>query len=219
MEKENKRQKLHIPLPVIVEGKYDKIRLANILDATVIPTAGFGIFNSRETAALIRALGEKNGVIVLTDSDGAGTVIRSRISAMLPPHKIHHLYIPQIPGKERRKSAPSKAGTLGVEGMEDDLLYRLFQPFAAEDGASYTRGTVTKADLYALGLSGTPDCTGRRDRLAAELGLPAGMTPGAFLSAVNILFAGETFFSCPPVLALMGDTENNNDNEKKADLK
>ena len=185
-------QKLRIPLPVIVEGKYDKIRLSNVIDAEIVTTAGFGIFNHAETMALIRALAAPGGIIVLTDSDGAGTLIRARISSALPKEKVYHLYIPQIPGKERRKSAPSRAGTLGVEGMDDGLLRALFAPFAAET-APRARGGITKADLFALSLSGTPDCAARRDALAARLSLPAGMTPNALLGALNLLMTRDEF--------------------------
>ena len=186
-------EKLHIPYPVIVEGKYDKIRLSGVIDGVILTTAGFGVFNHKEKLALIRKLAEPGGVIVLTDSDGAGKVIRSHITSALPKEKVHHLYIPQIPGKERRKSAPSKEGTLGVEGMDDGLLRDLFAPFAADSPVAIARGGITKADLFALSLTGADGAAARRDRLCTRLGLPVGMTPNALLDAVNILYDKDSF--------------------------
>ena len=186
-------KKLTIPMPVIVEGRYDKIRLSNIIDAEILTTAGFGIFNHREKLDLIRALAAPCGIIVLTDSDGAGTLIRSHISSALPKDKVYHLYIPQIPGKERRKSAPSRAGTLGVEGMDDALLYEMFLPFAKDGTAIVERGGISKADLFAFGLTGTDGSAAARDHLAAALHLPAGMTPNALLGALNVLCSKEEF--------------------------
>lgn len=186
------RKKLHVPQPVIVEGRYDKLRLANVIDAEILETAGFGIFSHKEKLSLLRTLAAPCGIIILTDSDGAGKTIRAHLSSALPPDKVYHLYIPQIPGKERRKSAPSKEGTLGVEGMDDRLLYDLFLPFA-DTAEPRRRGGITKADLYALSLTGAADASVRRDRLAEALGLPRGMTPNAFLGALNILFSREEF--------------------------
>ena len=194
------REKLKIALPVIVEGRYDKLRLAGVIDAEIITTAGFGIFSKKEQLSLIRALAAPRGVIVLTDSDGAGKTIRAHLSSALPPEKVYHLYIPRIEGKERRKSAPSKEGTLGVEGMDNALLYELFLPFADTEegsagGGTPARGGITKADLYAFGMTGAENAAALRDRLAQACGLPPGMTPNALLGAVNILFTREEFFA------------------------
>ena len=192
------RERVHIPLPVVVEGKYDKMKLASIIDATIVTTAGFGIFNSREKLALIRRLAERGGVVILTDSDGAGSVIRSHIKSALPPEKIYDLYIPRIEGKERRKSAPSKDGSLGVEGMRDELLYGLFSDFARRMGFDGTPtgeyGTINKADMMALGLTGD-NSREARDALAARLGLPPKMTPNAMLGALNILVTREELYA------------------------
>jgi len=186
--------KLRISIPIIVEGKYDKIRLANIVDAPIVTTAGFGIYNNAETMALIRALAAPRGVIVLTDSDGAGKQIRARISQALPKEQVIHLYTPQIAGRERRKSAPSKAGYLGVEGISDGLLRELLAPFA--DGAETPdRGGITKADLYDLTLTGAAESRARRDAVCRAIGLPAGMTPTAMLSAANVLYGREEFLA------------------------
>lgn len=189
--------RIHIPLPVVVEGKYDKIKLASIIDATIITTGGFGIFTSRERMALIRRLAECGGVVILTDSDGAGSLIRSHIKSALPADKIYNLYIPRIEGKERRKRTASKDGSLGVEGMQDGLLRTLFADFALRMGfsgeARGNYGSLTKADMMALGLTGDGS-RNARDELGRRLGLPPGMTPNAFLGALNILVTREELF-------------------------
>lgn len=189
--------RIHIPLPVVVEGKYDKIKLASVIDATIITTGGFGIFTSRERMALIRRLAECGGVVILTDSDGAGSLIRSHIKSALPADKIYNLYIPRIEGKERRKRTASKDGSLGVEGMQDELLRTLFADFARRMGfsgeARSNYGSLTKADMMALGLTGDGS-RNARDELGRRLGLPPGMTPNAFLGALNILVTREELF-------------------------
>ncbi len=183
--------------PVIVEGKYDKQKLSAVLDATIITTNGFGIFNDREKRALIRRLAEKNGIIVLTDADGAGMVIRNLLRGCVPKDKITHLYIPAVAGKERRKSAPSKEGLLGVEGIDVDTLTRIFTPFAvnAENISGGERVRVTKTDFYEAGLSGGSGSAGRRDRLAQRLRLPPHMSANALLEAVNLLYSKEEYES------------------------
>lgn len=183
--------------PVIVEGKYDKQKLSAVLDATIITTNGFGIFNDREKRALIRRLAEKNGIIVLTDADGAGMVIRNLLRGCVPKDKITHLYIPAVAGKERRKSAPSKEGLLGVEGIDVETLTRIFAPFAvnAEDAFGQERAAVTKIDFYEAGLSGGEGSAGRRDRLAKRLGLPPHMSANALLEAVNLLYSKDEYES------------------------
>ncbi len=183
-------EKIRIPLPVIVEGKYDKIKLDSILDARIITTGGFGIFNNVEKKALIRRLCQ-NGVILLCDSDGAGKVIRSYVKSFLPPEKVINLYIPQIAGKEKRKKEGSKEGTLGVEGMDAELLRSLFQKYA--DGSTAERTPITKGDLYLYGLSGGANSAARRDALAAVYDLPGGMSANALLDALNIISTLEEF--------------------------
>ncbi|MBQ7406658.1 MAG: DUF4093 domain-containing protein [Clostridia bacterium] len=187
------REKLRVSLPVIVEGKYDKNTLSQVLDATILTTGGFSVFNSKEKQALLRRLC-KDGAIVLTDSDGGGRQIRAFLSSILPKEAIHPLYIPEIKGKERRKSAPSKSGTLGVEGMDADLLYELFLPLS--DGAPREKGEpITKTDFYFLGLTGKDNASERRDALAVSLSLPRGMGAGPLLAAVNLLYSREAFLS------------------------
>ncbi len=183
-------EKLRIALPVVVEGKYDKIKLDSVIDATVLTTGGFGIFNSAEKKALIRRLC-KDGVILLCDSDGAGKVIRGYLKGILPPERVYDLYIPKIAGKERRKRVGSKEGTLGVEGMDADLLRALFAPYAA-DGVP-TRTPLTKADFYAFGLSGGANAAALRDALAAQFDLPSGMTANALIAALALLCSREEF--------------------------
>lgn len=182
--------KLNIALPIIVEGKYDKIKLDSVLNATVLTTGGFGIFNSREKKALIRRLCT-DGVILLCDSDGAGKVIRGYLKSFLPPERVYDLYIPKIAGKERRKRVGSKEGTLGVEGMDADLLRALFAPYAA--AAAPVRTPITKADFYAYGLSGGENAAELRDALAARFDLPSGMTANALIAALTLLCSREDF--------------------------
>ena len=188
-------EKLKIPYPVIVEGKYDRQRLIEIIDANIYTTGGFGVFRHGEVLALLKRLSEKSPVIVLTDSDGAGTLIRSRITSAIPKDRLIQLYTPQIKGKEKRKTEPSKAGFLGVEGIDFDVLRKLFEPYADSDAAErkMTENPLTKADFYEFGLSGKPESAAKRDALAQQLGLPAGMTPNALLEAVKILVSYEEF--------------------------
>lgn len=185
-------EKLHIAYPVIVEGKYDRLRLLEVMEGQVLTTDGFGIFSKREKLALFRRLAEKTPLIILTDPDGAGTLIRSHIGAAVPKEKIIPLYAPRIAGKEKRKKEPSAAGVLGVEGQERGVLYDLLAPFATD--APTRAGTpLTKADLYADGLTGCAGCTERRDKLAALFGLPGEMTPNALLAALNVIATREEY--------------------------
>ncbi len=186
--------RLRIAYPVIVEGKYDRLRLDSVLDADILTTEGFGLFRQKEKQTLLRKLAEKSQLIVLTDSDGAGKIIRSRISSLIPPGRLIQLYIPRIEGTEKRKKTPSAEGTLGVEGMERALLYRLFLPYAGS-APKREENPVTKTDFYLDGLSGKPDSRERRNRFAAELGLPPDLTPNALLSAVKMVCTPEEYRS------------------------
>ncbi len=178
-------EKLKIAYPVIVEGKYDRLRLLEVMEGQILTTEGFGVFKQKEKLALFRALAEKSPVIVLTDPDGAGTLIRSHIGSALPKERIIPLYVPEIRGKEKRKAAPSAAGLLGVEGQERALLFELLSPFAGE--AREMSEPITKLDFYEDGLTGAPDSKARRDALAARFRLPAGMTPNALLKALAVI--------------------------------
>ena len=188
--------KPRIKYPIIVEGKYDKNTLSQIFDCTVLVTGGFGIFNAKEKQALLRRIAE-GGVIVLTDSDGGGKQIRSFLSGILPKDKIHNLYIPKIEGKERRKRTASKAGTLGVEGMERDVLLKVLSPFILSDEGEVpekrSERRITKVDLFENKLTGYPNSSDRRAALCRAADLPEDMTPNALLEALNLLFGYEGF--------------------------
>ena len=188
-------ERLKLPYPIIVEGRYDKLRLQNVVEAQILTTDGFGIFNKGEKRQLLRALSQKTPIIVLTDSDGAGKLIRSHVSSLIPPDRLIHLYVPRIAGKERRKTAPSAEGVLGVEGMENELLYRLLLPYSNADAVAerILENPICKADFYRDGLTGGEGSVGRRDEFAARLGLPSGMTPNALLAAVRVLCTYEEY--------------------------
>ncbi len=179
-------EKLQISYPVIVEGKYDRLRLLSVIDANIYTTEGFGIFKKKEKLALFRALAAATPVIVLTDPDGAGTQIRSFLTGVIPKERLIPLYVPQIRGKEPRKKEPSAAGFLGVEGQERERLYRLFLPFANGERPAPAQ-PITKADLYEDGLTGAANSAARRAALARQFDLPEDMTPNALLSALNII--------------------------------
>ncbi len=192
-------EKIKLSLPVIVEGKYDKIKILSVADATVITTDGFGVFNNSEKRAVIRRLSE-NGVILLCDSDGAGKLIRSHLSGIIPPDKIFQLYVPQIKGKEKRKARASAEGFLGVEGISADIirerinsLISLHPEVCGED--KIHSDAITKTDFYFAGLSGGENSAEKRDRLAAEVALPAGMSANALLSALNMIITKGVFNS------------------------
>ncbi len=186
-------EKLKISFPIIVEGKYDKIKIDSIADATVITTEGFGVFKSHEKLALIQAMAKKSKIILLTDSDGAGNLIRSHIIGAIPKERIISLYTPQIKGRERRKEQASKDGYLGVEGTDARLLRELLSPFADGSSSQNTARQITKADFFEHGLSGSPDSTRRRDLLAKKFSLPSGMTSNALLCALNAICTYEDF--------------------------
>ena len=194
----SQKEKLIIPYPVVVEGKYDKIRLSNIVDAQIIVTDGFGIFKKEEKRLLLRRLAAASPLIVLTDSDGGGKIIRSHLSGILPKERIIPLYIPQIKGKEKRTEKASAAGTLGVEGMEDSLLFDLFLPYASTEGDPLTRAAenpLSKVDFFEDGLTGGTNSTQKRDELAVKVGLPKGMSANALLEALKLLITYEEYLS------------------------
>ena len=181
---------------IVVEGKYDKITLSQLVDAPIFVTNGFGVFKDRPTMALLRAVAEKRGLVVLTDSDGAGLVIRNRLKSVIPPQYLLHAYIPDVPGKERRKTAPGKAGLLGVEGMTPETLLSCLKAAGAtvEDVPSAARGPeITHFDLYELGLSGRPDSKARRLALQKRLDLPALMSTNALLTVLNAIYTRDDF--------------------------
>lgn len=180
---------IKIEQAVIVEGKYDKIKLSQILDALIIETDGFGVFKDKEKQKFIRALAEKKGIVVLTDSDSAGFVIRSFLSGIVPPDKITHVYIPDIFGKERRKDSPSKEGKLGVEGMTQEIILEAFKK-AGIDGKALPpceneKRPVTKTDLFEDGICGKDNSLEKRKRLLSALALPEHTSANAMLKIIN----------------------------------
>ena len=186
---------LRIKEAIVVEGRYDKAALAGVADTLILETAGFGVFKDGERLALLRRLAEARGLIVLTDSDGAGFVIRNHLKGAIPKGQLKHAYIPDLYGKERRKRAPGREGKLGVEGMKPEVLRQAILNAGATvlDGAEPDRpaGDLTAADLFALGLSGTPDAAARRAALLRRLDLPEHMSAKALLAALNALYTPE----------------------------
>lgn len=182
---------------IIVEGKYDKAKLSSLIDATILTTGGFDIFRDKQKLALIRTLAEKNGVIILTDSDAAGFRIRNYIAGAVDADKITHVYIPDLFGKERRKVHPSAEGKLGVEGVPADILMKAFRRagvMVEQDQPVQTGGEpVTKADLVEWGLSGGDNSFAMRQRLLKQLHLPARMNTNALLKVVNSLYTRSQF--------------------------
>ena len=178
---------------IVVEGRYDKNTLSQIVDAPIFETHGFGIFKDSEQLALLRAVARKRGLIVFTDSDGAGFVIRNHLKSAIPGQFLKHAYIPDIPGKERRKAAPGKEGKLGVEGMEKEILLSALKAAGAtfEEAAGAPAGEITKQDLCSLGLSGGADSSRRRLMLQKMLKLPEHMSANALLQALNVLYTAD----------------------------
>ena len=185
---------LNIREAIVVEGKYDKIALEPLVNTAIFTTDGFGIFKNKEKLAMLRRVAERRGLIVLTDADGAGLVIRNRLRGAIPAQYLKHAYIPDVPGKERRKAAPSRAGTLGVEGMKPELLEEALRRAGAVCDAP-PRESVTKSDLAALGLSGGADSAARRRTVQKKLALPENLSANALLDAVNSLYTKEEFLS------------------------
>ena len=179
---------------IVVEGRYDKNTLSQIVEAPIFETSGFGIFKDREQMALLRRVAEIRGLIVFTDSDGAGFVIRNHIKSAIPGKYLKHAYIPDIPGKERRKAAPGKEGKLGVEGMTPEVILSALKAAGATmDGGSREtpRDSITKQDFFEWGLSGGPDSGKKRGKLLKRLDLPEHMTANALLQAVNLFCSRE----------------------------
>lgn len=175
---------------IVVEGRYDKNTLSQIVDALIFETRGFGIFKDKEQMALLRAAAARRGLIVFTDSDGAGFVIRNHIKSAIPGAHLKHAYIPDIPGKEKRKTAPGKEGKLGVEGMTKDVILAALKASGAtfEEETETKSGGITKQDLCALGLSGHSDSSRKRLALQKKLNLPEHMSANALLQALNLLY-------------------------------
>lgn len=188
---------LKIREAVLVEGRYDKNTLSQAVDTLILESSGFGIFNDREKLALLRRIAQARGLIVLTDPDGAGFVIRNYIRSSLDPALVKHAYVPDVYGRERRKSAPSKEGKLGVEGMPQEVLIRALLKAGAtvdESPEREAREPITKADLYARGLSGRENSRQLRRKLLKQLELPERLTADGLLEVLNTLMSREEFF-------------------------
>lgn len=185
---------LKIKQAIIVEGKYDKIRLTNLVDAVIIPTNGFELYKNKETAGLIKMLAKKTGIIILTDSDSAGFQLRSRLRSITHGCEVINVYIPDIPGKERRKRAPSAEGKLGVEGVSDEILLEAFRKAGVltEEQAA-PKDPITKADLMEHGLAGGENSAEKRARLQRKLGLPERLSANMLLEILNVMYSREEF--------------------------
>ncbi len=178
---------------IVVEGRYDKNTLSQIVDAPIFETGGFQIHKDKEQLALLRKVAEKRGLIVFTDSDGAGFVIRNYLKGAIHNKFLKHAYIPDIYGKEKRKAAPGKEGKLGVEGMTPEIILESLRRCGAtfEDGEQIISGAITKQDMMELGLSGGKDSSALRQKLLQKLQLPAHMSANALLQALNLLYTKE----------------------------
>ncbi len=185
---------LKIREAVVVEGRYDKIALENVVDTEIFTTEGFGIFNDPEKMDMLRRVAEARGLIVLTDSDGAGQVIRNRLRGCIPNGALLHAYVPVIPGKERRKTTGSREGTLGVEGMTPEVLREVLLRAGARPAPEGENARkISSADLYTLGLSGRPGSAERRAALLEKLRLPKTLSTAALLDVLNSLYTREAF--------------------------
>lgn len=189
-------KKPHIEEIVVVEGRYDRNALLQVVDATVVETGGFAVFNDKEKLRFLRRLAQKRGLVLLTDPDGAGFVIRNYLKGALPPDRVKQAYVPDVSGKERRKRKPGREGKLGVEGMKPEvLLEALRRSGATFSGEAPAPGgpPITKADLLEKGLVGA-NSTQKRRELLQKLELPAHLTPNAMLEALNLLMTREEFY-------------------------
>ena len=187
-------EKIKLSQAVIVEGKYDKIKLSNILDAFIIETNGFGIFKDKEKLSFIKRLARERGIIILTDSDHAGFMIRNYISSGVPKEQIINVYIPDIFGKEKRKTEPSKEGKLGVEGMSSKVILRALDRAGVTSAKSLCENPVTTVDFYDLGLTGGVGSKAKRKALCSALDLPEFLSVGSLISCINNAMTKEDFY-------------------------
>lgn len=188
---------------IVVEGRYDKNTLSQLVDAPILQTDGFGIFHDPQRLELLRQVAKKRGLIVFTDSDGAGFVIRNHLKSAIDGRYLKHAYIPDVPGKEKRKTAPGKEGKLGVEGMRPEILLEALRKAGAtfEDGEQTGRAPeITKQDMVELGLSGGPRSSFLRKKLLKKLNLPEHMSANSLLQALNLLYTWEELASLTDTL-------------------
>lgn len=199
---------LKIKEAIVVEGRYDKNTLSQIVDAPILETSGFGIMKDKQQLKLLRRVAEARGLIIFTDADGAGFVIRNYLKGAIPSKFLLHAYIPDIPGKERRKSAPGKEGKLGVEGMTPQVITDALRKAGATvlgEETKRTAGNITKQDMMELGLSGGPNSSDLRKKLLKKLDLPEHMSTNALLQAVNLLY---TLDELRVILAQLGENHD-----------
>ena len=185
-------EKLKLVSPIIVEGKYDKIKLSSFIESEIICLNGFGIFKDEKKREMLKDIAKKHGLIVLTDSDGGGLVLRNHLRSLIPSEQLTHLYIPQIEGKEKRKEEASKEGLLGVEGMDIALLRALFEPFLVQKTQINAR-KVTKTDLFCDGLLGNEGSGDKRKKLCAKCSIPDNISSKALLEAINLLYSYDRY--------------------------
>ena len=197
---------------ILVEGRYDKIKLASLVDGVILEAGGFSLFRDREKLAYLKRLAKERGLILLTDSDGAGFVIRGKLASHIPPEHLKHAYIPDVYGKERRKAKPSKEGKLGVEGMDLATLRAALERAGATilegeaaPGPAKQGEPVTKSDLFQLGLSGKADSAQRRKELQRALGLPERLSANGLVQAINALYSREEFLRLAGEYTTKGD--------------
>lgn len=197
---------------ILVEGRYDKIKLASLVDGVILEAGGFSLFRDREKLAYLKRLAKERGLILLTDSDGAGFVIRGKLASHIPPEHLKHAYIPDVYGKERRKARPSKEGKLGVEGMDLATLRAALERAGATileggnaPGPADQGEPVTKSDLFQLGLSGKADSAQRRKELQRALGLPERLSANGLVQAINALYSREEFLRLAGEYTTKGD--------------
>lgn len=187
--------KIKLSEAVIVEGKYDKIKLSNILDAFIIETNGFAVFKDKTKLSFIKKLAKERGIIILTDSDHAGFMIRNYISSGVPKEQIKNVYIPDIFGKEKRKKAPSKEGKLGVEGMTKEVIVEALSKAGITSSKSMCSDPVTTVDFYDLGLTGGAGSKAKRKALCKTLDLPEFLSTSSLISCINNFMTKEEFYS------------------------
>lgn len=197
---------IKLRIPVIVEGKYDKITLENVIDALIIPTNGFRIFRDKEKCELIKTFAKREGIIVLTDSDSAGNLIRNHIKNIAADGKVFNVYVPQLKGKEKRKASPSKEGFLGVEGISKEVLINALSKSGVMVGeVAEKTEPITKTDMFLRGLSGVENAQSNREKLLCYLSLPKNLSPNALLDVLNTLLTKKEFEKAVKVCLNPGD--------------
>lgn len=186
------KEKIKISEAIVVEGKYDQIKLSRLFDTLIIPTNGFDIYKNKNKLNMLKQVAEKNGIIILTDSDSAGFRIRNHIRSCLGDIPVKNAYIPEIEGKEKRKDAPSKEGFLGVEGISDEIIINAIMSQTQQ--VEQKGEKITKTDFYELGLTGSADSSQKRAKLCKKLGLPVKISANQLISAINNLYTKEEFY-------------------------